>query len=234
MKYLLVITCMLCSCSFQPKPNLHYYLEVRERFGPSEAQIYHPSEPIKALPAPQLTRTPEVQRELDAIRRTGPNYFGQALKRRGELYPTISQIFRDEGVPLELINLALIESSFKVDARSGAGAVGLWQFMKSTARIYDLEVSWLKDERKDPIISTLAAARHLRDLYSAYNDWHLALAAYNAGSYAIDRALVQSGVKDYWTLARGGYLSGQTANFVPRFIATTIVVEEQTRGLAIS
>ena len=100
----------------------------------------------------------------------------------------------------------------------------MWQFMKSTARLYGLKVGLFVDERQDPILSTIAAARLLRDLYDQYQDWHLALAAYNAGTGAIDRALARVRDRDFWTLARSGRLNRQTAEFVPKFIAASLLM----------
>lgn len=134
------------------------------------------------------------------------------------------EVFRDEGIPPELINVALIESGFKPDARSYAGAVGIWQFMKATARRYGLVVTRKEDQRRDPILATVAAARHLRDLYTQYEDWYLALAAYNAGSGSVDRAMLRARSSDFWELCRKKKLRVQTARYVPKIVAATIIV----------
>jgi membrane-bound lytic murein transglycosylase D len=91
--------------------------------------------------------------------------------------------------------------------------------------VYGLRVGFFQDERNDPLRSTIAAARHLRDLYLAYNDWYLALAAYNQGSGGLDKALIRSGLADFWSLARKGYLSAETADYVPRVIAVSLMVQ---------
>lgn len=177
------------------------------------------------LPAPVLDLTPEVRREMERFGAKDGKFMSRALAQRDKYYPTLTQIFNDEGLPPQLLNLALIESGFNSNARSVSGAVGMWQFMKSTARLYGLKVERREDQRRDPVLSTIAAARHLRDLYSIYKDWHLVLAAYNAGPGAVSKALVRSGSSDFWSLARKGKLSAQTRNFVPRFIAATLIVD---------
>ena len=184
--------------------------------------------PRAKLPPPPLELTAETRRELSAILRNHDGYLTSALRRREGLLPLIAEIWEDEGMPPELINVALIESRFDPNARSHAGAVGMWQFMRSTARIYGLRVTAKEDQRRDPILSTIAAARHLRDLYHSYNDWLLALAAYNAGSGAIDRALRRTRASDFWALARNRRRSGlriETARYVPRFIAVSFAIK---------
>jgi len=176
------------------------------------------------LPAPELQLTPEVKAVLKEFKQH-PQSMRQALERRSLHYPMLLEIFNDEGVPIELINLAMIESAFDPHARSPMGAVGMWQFMKSTARIYGLRVDGREDQRKDPVLSSIAAARHLRELFEQYKDWNLALAAYNAGSGAINRLLTRTGAENFWELKRSGSLNEQTAKFVPRFIAATIYTQ---------
>jgi hypothetical protein len=181
------------------------------------------------LPAPILEHSSEiqrsmVQREIKHLLKGDPDCITRGLQRRREHYPVLRAIFEDEAIPPELINLALIESGFDTHARSGVGAVGMWQFMRPTARQYGLQVGLLRDERKDPILSTIAAARYLRDLYQMFDDWHLALAAYNAGPGAVLRAMKRSGLTDFWSLARKRQLPLQTVRFVPRFIAAALIV----------
>jgi membrane-bound lytic murein transglycosylase D len=102
----------------------------------------------------------------------------------------------------------------------------MWQFMKPTARSYGLSISLLEDQRKDPILSTIAAARMLRDLYDAYEDWPLALAAYNAGPARVDRALVRTGAHDFWGLCEKKAISKETREFVPRILAATMIEKD--------
>lgn len=193
------------------------------------ARFFLPSEPVKKLPAPKLLMTPEVQRELNYFLRHDAKFVFKGLERRAKYYPMLRQVFEDEGLPHDLMNVALIESCFDVNAKSYAGAVGMWQFMKSTARLYGLRIGLFEDQRKDPILSTIAAARHLKDLYFAYDDWLLALGAYNAGSGFIDRALIRTGAKDFWSLARSGRLRKQTVQYVARFVAASLIINKPER-----
>lgn len=183
--------------------------------------------PPPMLPAPTLVMTPEVERELKAFLGRERVFIERALERRDRYMPMLQQIFKDEGIPDELLSLALIESGYNPEARSPVGAVGMWQFMRPTARIYGLSVKHSDDQRKDPILSSIAAARLLRDLYFYHGDWQLALAAYNAGSGGVAKALSRAGCDDYWTLVRKRKLTNQTSRFVPRFIAAAMI----TRGL---
>ncbi|MCB0318399.1 MAG: lytic transglycosylase domain-containing protein [Bdellovibrionales bacterium] len=188
------------------------YLHAREV--PSFRKASYPQ-----LPTPKVQLTPEVEKEVAFFSRYNSSTIRKAISRKNELGPVIEKIFVDEGIPLELLNLAIIESCFNPEARSSAGAVGLWQFMKSTASVYGLEVGYFEDQRKDPILSTLAAARHIRDLYLAYSDWNLALAAYNAGSGSVDRAIIRAKTDNFWELARQARLREQTRRYVAKFYA---------------
>lgn len=177
-----------------------------------------------ALPAPRLEVNAQVTRELRELLRGNAQCIRVSLERREPIKHIVEEIFLDEGIPLDLSNLAVIESRYLSTARSRAGAVGLWQFSRSTGRMYGLKVDGRRDQRTDPILATLAAARHLRDLYREFGDWYLALAAYNAGRGAVRMAVRRAHSTDFWEVAQRGGLSSQTRNFVPRFIAATILV----------
>lgn len=189
---------------------------------PPEIEVTGPA--VTRLPPLPLAVTAEVKRELDYFLTRESSFISASLERREQYYPMLVEIFRDEGIPLELLNVALIESGFRPDVRSRAGAVGLWQFMKSTGRYYGLKITRKVDQRTDPILSTIAAARHLRDLYIAHGDWYLALGAYNAGSGGIERAINRARSDDFWDLCRKKKLRQQTARYVPRIIAATIII----------
>src|SRR5690625_1683090 len=134
----------------------------------------------------------------------------------------MKEICEEEGVPVELIHLSMIESGLVPTARSGASAVGLWQFIAATGRFYDLDVNWWVDERRDPIKSTRAAAQHLKDLYEVWNDWHLALANYNLSPRGLRRGIrAAGGVEDYW--AAYPHLPRETRGYVPGYIAATMI-----------
>jgi|TARA_R100001591_G_scaffold6737_4_gene12974 membrane-bound lytic murein transglycosylase D len=143
--------------------------------------------------------------------------------QRSEIYmPMIQRIFKEEKVPSELAYLAFIESGLNPKARSWAAAVGMWQFIAATGRVYGLEVNWWVDERRDPEKATRAAARHLNDLYDIWGDWHLAMANYNISPRGLNRAITRAGgKKDYWEAYP--YLPRETRGYVPGFIATAMI-----------
>ena len=126
-------------------------------------------------------------------------------------------------LPLELKYLPIIESALNPSAASRTGAVGLWQFMLQTGKLYGLESNSLVDERRDPIKATWAAARYLKDLYGIYNDWNLVIAAYNCGPGTINKAIRRAGGKtDYWVIYN--YLPRETRGYVPAFIAANYIM----------
>ena len=133
------------------------------------------------------------------------------------------RIFAEEGIPQDLAAMAHIESGFRHNARSPARALGLWQFMRGTARLYGLRCDSYVDERLDPEKSTRAAARYLRDLYKEFGDWYLAMAAYNTGSGRVARAIRRTGSRDFWHIAGSRYLVNETRNFVPAILSATIL-----------
>jgi len=139
-------------------------------------------------------------------------------------FPIFETALAKYNVPLELKYLPVIESALNARAISKAGAGGLWQFMVSTGRIYGLEVNSLVDERCDPIKSSDAAARYLRDLYNIYQDWHLVIAAYNCGPGNVSKAMryAGGGRKDYWQIYP--YLPRETRSYVPIFIAANYIM----------
>jgi len=167
----------------------------------------------------------EVEPYLDRYLESGRRSMEKALRRSQAYVPRFQQTMAAEGLPTELAYLPLVESHFENTARSRAGAVGLWQFMPATAQRYGLRVDRCIDERRDPQLSTRAAARYLGDLYDRFDDWHLALAAYNAGEGTVSRALRESDVDDYWAMVARGLLPAETCSFVPKFLAAVTVAE---------
>ncbi|MGH7315331.1 MAG: transglycosylase SLT domain-containing protein [Candidatus Rokuibacteriota bacterium] len=146
------------------------------------------------------------------------------LARSGRYLPMILDIFREKGLPEELVFTAMIESGFNPVAVSHAGAKGLWQFMAPTARLYGLRVDRWLDERLDPEKSTVAAANYLRDLYTVFGSWDLAQAAYNAGEVRVQQAIQGTGTRDFWVLhRRSRHLLQETKNFVPAIHAATLI-----------
>ncbi len=162
---------------------------------------------------------------------TGParEGFARWLERSGRYLPMMREVFAEEGLPQDLAYLPMIESGFNARACSRAQAVGLWQFMESTGRIYNLHNDWWKDERRDPVKATRAATRHLGDLYRRFGDWYLALAAYNAGAGKLERAIRMFESRDFWQISRGRYLKTETKNYLPKFLAAVIIAKEPAK-----
>jgi len=156
----------------------------------------------------------------------GQQFVRQCLERSGKWFPMMKRIAEAEGLPEEIVYLSMIESGLNPNAVSRASAVGLWQFMRATGQDYNLNKndSYWTDERRDPEKSTLAAMRHLKDLYNEFGDWHLALAAYNCGTGCIRRAIRKSKLEkpSYWDILK--FLPGETAIYVPNFIATAKIM----------
>jgi membrane-bound lytic murein transglycosylase D len=152
-----------------------------------------------------------------------------ALRRSGKYRPMIFRILAEERVPPELIYLAQAESGFLPRAVSYKSAVGMWQFIRETGRQYGLVQTPFTDDRLDPERATRAAARHLRDLYEALGDWHLALAAYNCGSGCVDRAVQKTAYADFWELRSRHAVPIETTNYVPIIVALTIIMKNPER-----
>lgn len=147
----------------------------------------------------------------------------RALGLAAVYFPLFEEMLDKYNMPHELKYLAVVESALNPTAVSRAGARGLWQFMYNTGKMYGLRSNSLVDDRSDPYKATDAACRHLRDLFEIYNDWPLALAAYNSGAGNVNKAIRRAGgVKNYWAV--WPYLPRETRGYVPAFIAVTYVM----------
>lgn len=147
-------------------------------------------------------------------------YTKDIIKRKELYFPIFSDALQTYDMPDELKYLAIVESGLRPNAISRANAVGLWQFISSTGKMYGLRSNWYIDDRMDPIEASDAAARHLKDLYRMFNSWELALAAYNCGPGNVRKAIRRSGYKrDFWSIYR--YLPRETRSYVPQYVAIT-------------
>src|SRR3546814_386429 len=138
-------------------------------------------------------------------------------------FPIFEQALKERGLPLELKYLSVVESALNPMAVSRVGATGLWQFMYTTAKEYELQMNSYVDERRDPVAASRAAADYLSNMYGRYGDWLLAIASYNCGPGNVDRAIYKAGGKlDFWAIQP--YLPGETRNYVPTYIAVTYIM----------
>lgn len=151
-------------------------------------------------------------------------HLGTMLGRSAMYFPLFEEVLARNQLPLELKYLPVVESGLNPEARSPAGARGLWQFMYYTAKAEGLRIDGYVDERKDPLLATEAACRHLRRLHNMYGDWYFALAAYNAGPGNVNKAIRRSGGKtNYWEVRP--FLPKETRDYVPNFIAVVYLME---------
>lgn len=176
-----------------------------------------------------ITINSRVEFWVDYFTGRGRKHFEKYLERSELFIPFIRPILRANKMPEDLVYLAMIESGFHNHARSHAKAVGPWQFISATGKRYGLQIHWWIDERRDTHKSTVAAAEFLRDLYSIFQSWELAAAAYNAGEAKIARAIRRYGTKDFWALARHHFLRPETRDYVPKIIAAAIVAKNRTQ-----
>ncbi len=212
-------------------------LQPQPRYGPGTAP----------LPIPEKEREPdaaeravldqvaiediELQMNADVVKwigfftGNGRSTFERWMKRSGRYMELFRNVLQKEGLPPDLVHLVFVESGFNVHARSYAAAVGPWQFLASTSRLFGLNVNQWVDERKDPEKSTVAAARYLRHLFGIFGDWPLALAAYNAGEGRVLRAMKAQGTTNYWSLR----LPQQTEDYVPKFMAALAISRDPAR-----
>jgi membrane-bound lytic murein transglycosylase D len=177
---------------------------------------------VHDIPIPLNTR---VLSFVELFQRRLHDFISEGMKRGGQYLPMIQAVFREEGLPLDLAYIPLVESAYKTNALSRARAKGVWQFMSATAREHGLRQDWYIDERSDPYKATVAAAKYLKTLVGMFDgDWNLALASYNGGPGRIQRALRRSGLSDFWSLsARPGLLPRETRDYVPMILAAILI-----------
>lgn len=209
------------------QPSLHsYFLELSQQL--AELKVI-------STPATELLLTNDnqyIQQFVRYFQGKGHKNIEVAFTRLSKYEGMMRKVFEEEGIPQELIYTGLVESSYNPQAESSAGAIGIWQFIPSTAKRYGLRQIGNIDERTDPEKSTRAAARYLRDLYGMFGDWNLALAAYNTGEYRILRTIEKTGIKDFWQMSLKGLLPQETTNYVPAVLAAITVGKEEFEAKA--
>jgi len=148
------------------------------------------------------------------------------LARSKKYIPSMKKLLKEHGLPEDLVYIVLIESGFDPSAYSRSKASGPWQFISQTGKRYGLKVNWWVDERRDPEKSTIAAAKHLKDLYERFESWYLVAAGYNAGENKIVRAMKRYRTEDFWRLTNYQYLKRETKNYVPQMIAAALIAKD--------
>ena len=162
---------------------------------------------------------PDVDKWVHYFTGRGREYMKSYLERSSRYLPLMKSVLKESGLPENLVYVALIESGFSPKALSRANAVGYWQFIQGTGKRYGLRIDGFVDERRDPVLSTRAAANYFKDLYSLFGSWHLALAAYNSGEYRVNRAVLRHYNRNFWFLSTKKALPRETRNYIPKLIA---------------
>jgi len=170
-----------------------------------------------------IVMDPSVQSHIRFFNTSIRSRFEQWLVRLSRYQPLVEKIFSEFNIPSDLVYLSLVESGFNPYAFSRAKATGPWQFMKGTGKVYGLRIDNYVDERRDPIKSTVAAARYLRDLYDLFGAWPLAMAAYNAGEGKVMRALHKVQGETFSDISKTKLIRAETKQYVPRIMAATVI-----------
>jgi membrane-bound lytic murein transglycosylase D len=168
----------------------------------------------------------KVEQFIQYFQTTARKVFSSWLARSEKYIPFMRNLLKENGLPEDLVYMALIESGFNPYAYSRSKASGPWQFIYLTGIRYGLRSNWWIDERRDPEKSTIAAAKYLKDLYDMFECWYLAAAGYNAGEKKIATAMKRYGTEDFWELTKYRYLKQETKDYVPQMIAAALVAKD--------
>jgi membrane-bound lytic murein transglycosylase D len=199
-----------------------------ERFGELEGTLgadsleVHQHEVVPITYDLPIVVNDRVKKSIVYYQTVGKDVFTKFLTRRYRYEKLFKDILKEYGLPEDLVFLSMVESGYNPNAYSWARAMGLWQFISSTGRLYNLNRNWWMDERKDPEKSTRAAASFLKDLYEKFGHWELAMAAYNGGPGRVSRQIKKQGTIDFWKLR----LRRQTMDYVPLIYAATIIAKD--------
>lgn len=198
------------------KNSRHLQRDLRQPIQPK----YSP--PIFDFP---VTYNESVKTWIQYFQNQGRHSFKIWLERSARYAPYIQAELKKHNLPLDLLYVAMIESGFTPVATSHAGAVGIWQFIKPTAKRYGLKVNWWVDERRNFTKATKAAIAYKKELYKMFGSWHLVSASYNSGENRIQRLIKKHQTNDFWELAAMGTLPDETINYVPKIIAATLIAK---------
>jgi len=208
------------------RPHVDFYKDPAGIFAPDPLHLRKIDPADFDIP---IVINDDVIRWMNYFTTRGERWFGKWLGRGGRYWPMMYDKLDAAGAPRDLVYLSMIESGYATHAYSKAAAVGLWQFISSTGRMYDLRVDWWMDERRNPELATDAAIHFLTDLHKRYDDWYLAWSAYNAGPGRVNRAIKKYGTRDFWELSKKKALPEETRNYVPKLIAAAIIAKYPER-----
>ena len=223
MRSLLVFFILIFTYSFSQVSHQKDDSKIEQKNYFNEEKVKRQLDSLNNTTPIDLIYNKEVGQQIKFYLFQKPEQVSRLLALSKYYFPVFEEILDKNNLPLELKYLPIIESSLNPNARSYAGAVGLWQFMYLTAKEYGLRINTYLDERKDLYKSTQAASRYLDKAYSKFNNWELALASYNAGARNVTKAIRRSGGKhNYWEIKP--FLPKQTQNYIPAFIAAIYVM----------
>jgi membrane-bound lytic murein transglycosylase D len=210
-------------------PPSEIFVQNEQEIDSSDFELVIPEKELPESDIP-LTLNNKVEFFINYFQTSGRNAFSRWLSRSERYIPMMKEVLKKNGLPEDLVYLAMIESGFSPHAYSVAAAVGPWQFISSTGKRYALRIDPWIDERRDPLKSSIAAALYLKELYDLFNkDWYLAAAGYNAGENKILRAIDMYNSRDFWQLTRGSYLKRETKDYVPKLLAAAIIAKDPSR-----
>jgi membrane-bound lytic murein transglycosylase D len=183
------------------------------------------------IKVPEFDNVPEqlnpyVDRWLQYFQGKGREHMERYLSRSTRYEKLMKKILRQNGLPEDIIYIALIESGFSPRAISRAAAVGYWQFIRGTGKRYGLQINSFVDERRDPEIATQAAADYFKELYGEFNSWFLSMASYNVGEGRVRREIKRNKTNDFWVLAKKRRLPKETVNYIPKFLAARLIAKD--------
>lgn len=191
--------------------------------GSTQGDLSDSGSDLDALP---LEVNKNVLQWIDYFQGRGRPHMERYLQRSTRYMPIMKKILKDNGLPEDLIYIALIESGFSSTAHSSASAVGYWQFIKGTGKRYNLAIDSYVDDRRDFVKSTQAAADYFKGLYNLFGAWYLAIASYNVGENRVKNLVMKNHTRDFWKLARENRLPDETSNYVPKFLAARLIAKD--------
>lgn len=211
-----------------PAASTEFHATIRENEVSSEDVEKNIERPyVPAYGSIAMDYNPHVEKWMRYFQGRGRSLMETYLARSTRYLPMMKNVLRENGLPEELVYIPLIESGFSHKAHSHANAVGYWQFIRSTGKRFGLQVDTFVDERRDPVLSTRAAAEYFKALYNLHGSWHLAMASYNVGEARVKRAVTRYYTRDFWELIKKRRaLPPETRNYVPKFIAAAMIAKD--------